>query len=550
MTRMLMGFLVSMLILSPVIFIVGGLPVAIVNGNLTLSEGYTSVNEYTSYFGGSSAEWSFDAAIDSVGNLIFIADTTSANMPILNAYQSNYSGNGDSFIAKFSPQNQLIFATYIGGDYMEYTNGICVDSEDNIIVVGSTFSRNFPVYNALIANHSGGQQDAYIAKFSPEGELIFSTYFGGSDNDWFFRLTTDSDDNLLVIGTTLSDDINTTEDAVQSDHRGSEDVMIVKLSEDGQSVELCTYFGTTSTDQCTDIKYDRAGDIVFTAVVHSADNVTSGAFQDTYGGGTGDTLIAKLDSNATILHFATLLGGDDWDFGGRLGFDSNNSIIVSGYTYSADFPLERPYQDTHGGINDAFITKLNSTGESLIFSTTIGGSGEEQMHGGVVLDDDSIVISGYSSSPDYPKVHSIHNETQGLRDSCVIHLSADGQSLLFSSLLGGARNDAAEWVDVDSDGKYILVGYTSSDELPVVDAFQSDYGTGRDVLISKLSLQTITSTTSSTSTTSTTLITTSYTSTTTPTEFDNSNILMAIVVIMGLLMLVVVVIIVVVNKLR
>ncbi|MGY5875426.1 MAG: hypothetical protein RTU30_06750 [Candidatus Thorarchaeota archaeon] len=549
MSRMITGFFISILILSLAVINLSGLSTVMTDGGLAMSEDYTPVNEYTSYFGGNSAEWSHDAAIDSEGNLIFIADTTSSNMPILNAFQSNYSGNGDSFIAKFSPQNQLVFATYLGGDNREYTNGVCVDSEDNIIVVGSTFSSNFPVHNA-IANHSGGQQDAYMAKFSPDGELTFSTYYGGSENDWFFRLTPDRDDNLLVIGTTFSDDIIITENAVQGTYRGNEDVIILKISEDGQTIQFCTYFGTTSTDQCTDIEYDNDGDIVFSAVVHSADNVTSGAYQDIYGGGTGDTLIAKLDSNASALQFATLLGGEDWDFGGRLGFDSNNSIIVSGYTYSTDFPLQRPYQDTHGGINDAFIAKLNSTGENLIFSTTIGGSGEEQMHGGVVLDDGSIVISGYSSSADYPKVFSIHNELQGLRDSCVMHLSADGQFLLFSSLLGGDLSDAAEWVDVDSEGRYIFVGYTYSDDLPVVDAFQSEYGTGRDVLIFKLSLQTVTSTTSSTSTSSTTSTTTISTSTTTTTEFDNTNIVMAIVVLSAVITLVVVVVVILANKLR
>ncbi len=475
-----------------------------------------AVNDYTSYFGGSSMEWSFNSVIDGEGNLIIAGETLSSNLPTLNAFQENQSGNGDAFLAKFNPENQLVFSTYLGGNESDAANYVCVDSDDNILVVGQTDSFDFPILNA-IQEENVGDRDGTISKFAPNGTLLFSTYFGGTRNDWFFRAIQEGSGDLLFCGSTTSPDLNTSENALQTDYGGQEDVYFLRFSQDGKNLKYCSYFGSPSTDLSMGLQIDNVGDIVFTASVRSDANATSGAFQTTYGGGTGDILLGKLNPDGTELKFATLLGGNDWDFGGRIGFDAENNIVVTGYSVSSDYPVEDAFQDTHGGIRDAIVTKINPNGSDIIFSTFVGGSGEDQIHGGVVLEDGSIIISGYSSSHDFPSVYPIQSENAGYRDGCIIHLNADGQSLRFSTLIGGGHNDALDWVDVDDTGRYVLVGYTTSDDIPVVDAFQSEYGSGRDVMIvSIIPPMNVTSTTISSSVTSS--ISETSTSTTHPSE--------------------------------
>ena len=487
MSRMLGGLLLSFFLVSSIFLSATALSSNDVSAIQLQQETTTNpINEYTSYFGGSNIDWSFFATLDD-GNLILIGDTSSTNFPLLNAYQDTQAGGGDTFIAKFDSQHQLVFASYFGGSDLDRATGMCLDSDGNIITVGLTESSDFPVLNPLQGSYGGGTSDGYFAKFSPTGDLLYSSYYGGSGTDWLQRVVCDEDDNLLTVGTSTSSDIGTTPDVVQPNHAGNNDIILLKLSSDGQTKEFCTYFGSSTSDMSIGVQYDRHGNLVVFGAATSGDNTTTNAYQETYGGGTGDVIIIKLDSDAETLQFATLLGGEDWDFSANLGFDSENNIIVSGYTYSSLFPTMNPYQEEHGGINDAFVSKLSANGEELLFSTFIGGEGEEQIHGGTFLDDGSVVLSGYSTSDDYPLVNALQDENQGGRDACIIHLEADGQSLRFSTLLGGDRTDSFEWVDVDSNGNYVLVGFTASTDLPITNAYQSEYGGSRDVLISVIS---------------------------------------------------------------
>ena len=152
----------------------------------------------STYFGGNSDDYAEASIIDSQHNLIIVGHTASNNFPMLNAYNDTFGGGlFDVFVAKFTSTNQLIFSTYLGGSDMDQIYSVAIDSEDNIIVAGNTQSSNFPMKNSYNSTY-GGLSDVFVAKLTSSGQLIFSTYLGGSDNDNCNSVITDDLDNIFI----------------------------------------------------------------------------------------------------------------------------------------------------------------------------------------------------------------------------------------------------------------------------------------------------------------------------------------------------------------
>jgi hypothetical protein len=448
----------------------------------------TATNVFTSYLGGSGEERTHDGKVDSENNIIIAGETSSTDFPTVNALNDTYSGSTDGFVAKFSPENDLVFSTYFGGSDLDLVSDICIDSNDNIIAIGMTRSVNIPLLSPLQAAYGGGEFDGFIAKFNSSGSLLFSTYFGGSGREFLLRAVCDESDDILIVGSTTSPNVNTTEGVIQPEFGGDSDIMILKLSSDGQSLQFCTYFGSANEESGESIRFDSSGNIVVVGTTNSAACVTEGAYQQEYGGGALDVLVLKLDASAGTLFFATLLGGHGWEICSEIQFDAGDNIVVGGVTSSGDLPVHNGIQAALRGATDSFIFKISSTGTSLLYLTYIGGNGIDENYGGEPLDDGSLILAGWSTSTDYPTRNSPYNESQGFGDAFVLHMEADGQTIRFSTLFGGSREDGCDWAGIDANGNYVLVGYTSSADLPVVDAYQSEYSGAQDAFVSIISV--------------------------------------------------------------
>jgi len=446
-----------------------------------------ATNAFTSYLGGSGEEWPHDGKVDSQNNIIIAGETSSTDFPVVNALNGTYSGNTDGFVSMFSPENDLIFSTYFGGSDLDLVSDICIDSSDNIIAIGMTRSADIPLLNPLQATYGGGEYDGFIAKFNSSGNLLFSTYFGGFERDLLLRVVCDESDDLLIVGSTSSPNLNTTEGVIQPEFGGDSDIMILKLDSDGQSIQFCTYFGSADEEIGESIRFDSNGNIIAVGTANSAACVTEGAYQQEYGGGD-DVLLLKLDASAETLLFATLLGGNDWEMCSEIQFDADDNIILGGVTGSNDLPVHNGIQEERSGLTDSFFSKISSNGSDLLYSTYIGGNGRDVNYGGEPLKDGSLILSGWSSSMNYPTRNSLYNESQGFEDAFVLHMEPDGQTIRFATLFGGSKRDSCEWSGVDINGNYVLVGYTSSVDLPVVDAFQSEYSGAQDAFVSIISV--------------------------------------------------------------
>jgi hypothetical protein len=424
---------------------------------------------FCSYFGGDGEEWSNDVCFTDDGGFVLSGMTRSDDLPVLNAHQSEYGGAGDAFLVKVSPQFQVEFYTYFGGSGLEEPMALAVDPDGNIILAGGTNSDNLTVLDP-IQNELNGTSDAFVAKFSSTGNLLFSTYFGGSDFDRIEDIIIDSDGNYVFTGPTGSSNFYTTPGVSQESYGGGNtDVFITSLTNDGQSVLFSSFFGNTTDDDAWAIGIDLVGDLVVVGMT-DGDSISA-----------TDCFVAKFTPNCTSVSWSTLLGGNGWEFGDQVEFDSANNVVVSGYTGSSDFPLvNQLYSDSSG--YDAFFTRMNHTGENLLLSSYLGGSNEDRSYAMEVLSDDSILITCPSSSSDMPVQGAIMNHS-GYSDGYIALINQENPDLLFGSHYGGSSNDYVLGMSVYEEDMIAVIGYTSSNDLPTVNAIQDEYGGFSDTMV-------------------------------------------------------------------
>jgi hypothetical protein len=307
----------------------------------------------------------------------------------------------------------LIYSTYLGGSGQDGGSAIAVDSAGNAYVTGYTASTNFPTMNPLQPANAGGF-DAFVTKLNPSGSaLVYSTYLGGSGGDSGSGIAVDSAGNVYVTG------------------------------------------GTGSTDF----------------------PVTPGAFQTTYGG-NGDAFVSKINATGSALVYSTYLGGSGiyGDSGSSIAVDSSGNAYVIGVTSSTDFPTMNPFQPAFGGRLDAFVTKINPTGSALVYSTYLGGSGEDAGNGIAVDSAGNAYVTGLTRSINFPTMNPLQPTYRGRDDAFVTKLNPSGSALVYSTYLGGTKQDSGGAIAVDSLGNAYVTGFTDSTNFPTMNPLQSALG--------------------------------------------------------------------------
>ncbi|MGC9778859.1 MAG: SBBP repeat-containing protein [Candidatus Heimdallarchaeota archaeon] len=164
---------------------------------------------WSTYFGGSDVEGSFDIAVIGDSSCYITGFTRSSDFPVQNAYDSTYMGSDDAFLAKFAANGSLIWSTFLGGSDRDFGHSIAVTGDSSIYVTGETWSSNFPTKNAYDSTYNGWYTDAFVAKFSAEGTLLWSTFLGGNGNEAGHGLAVSSDGSCYVTGLTRSTDFPT-----------------------------------------------------------------------------------------------------------------------------------------------------------------------------------------------------------------------------------------------------------------------------------------------------------------------------------------------------
>jgi hypothetical protein len=424
---------------------------------------------YSTYLGGSGFDLASAVAVDHDSAYVAGA-TTSTDFP---GADPPRDGRGqDAFVARLSPGGQLVWATYLGGTGSDAVTGIAVHGT-HAYVTGETWSRDFPVKSAFQKRFGGGGTDGFVVQLSPKGVPIYSTYFGGVNADWATGIALEGTD-AYVSGVTLSRRGFPLVNPFQSRLRGAIDGFVARLSPGGEPV-FSTYLGGTGDQDRAEAIAVQNGDAYVTGWTDSTDFPLKGGSTRRLRSGDVDAFVTRLSPGGRPK-FSTFFGGDSGgDYGWAITVDGD--VYIAGGTSSArDFPLRGAAQSRYGGGGgDAFMARL-SPGGGVIHSTYLGGEADEYAEGIAVDRGGAIHVAGVTFSARFP----VHNPVQrrrggGVTDAFVTKYSSGG-TLNYSSYFGGSGVDAAHGVAVDTRPKLrspvFVVGETGSADFRTENAFE------------------------------------------------------------------------------
>jgi hypothetical protein len=465
---------------------------------------------YSTYLGGTNNDIGHAIAVDSAGNAYVTGETLSLDFPgsAASGIQATRSGSVDVFVTKLNATGSaLVYSTYLGGSSGDWGYAIAVDSGGNAYVTGQTDSGTPTPSSVPFPTTVGARQtiyklggDAFVTKLNAAGNaLVYSTFLGGGGTERGYGIAVDDLGNAYVTGHTNSDNVSSgptggfpTVNPLQANNNspGIYDVFVSKLNPTGSALIYSTYLGGTGNDYSLD-----GGDIAVDSDGNAYVGGSAGAnfpgvtaIQGTYGGGVTDGFVAKLNAAGSGLFYSTYLGGTGYDAVHGVAVNSGGEVFVTGYTDSTNYPVYGPtscvtiylcrlliLQESKGTGEDAFVSKLNATGTALVYSTYLGGSGGERAYDIAVDSAGDAHIAGWTTSSNFPTAGAIQGVNGGSGgDAFITALNASGQSLLFSTFMGGnAGSETARGITLDLAGNIFVTGDTNSTNFPTLVPLQA-----------------------------------------------------------------------------
>lgn len=434
------------------------------------------IDPWATFYGGTGMEAASDVVTDADGNVTVVGETASADFPVLRAQYDTLAGNVDAFLLRFTPGGDLIWATYYGGSSLDRPYTLASDSSGNLIMSGWTASTDLPLSGAF-QSAPGGGMDAFVASFDSSGQLRWSSYIGGSGNDYSNALATDAQGNVIVIGQTKSTDFPLLA-AHQSLLAGGDDAFIMKLSADG-ALRWSTLYGGSADDYATGVAARPDGSIAVGGFTTSVNFPTQNAWQGAPAGG-GDIFVLAFDSSGSRL-WSGYYGGSAIDYVTRLKTDGAGNAVIAAFTRSTDFPVQNAWQPNLAGGTDGLLMKIDTAGVP-VWATYFGGSEFDTPYGLHVTPEGAIGITGMTASTDLPTQHAHQNAYAGDNDVLVARFDSSG-SLMWSSYYGGSGNDVGLGVAIDGNGNVIATGSSESIDLPVYSGLQAQLSGISDAFI-------------------------------------------------------------------
>ena len=435
---------------------------------------------YATYLGGTGSDSAYGIAVGATGEVVVAGTTHSSDFPTVGPIQT---GNGLSdtnvFVSKLNAfGSALVYSTYLGGTSGAEGLAIAIDSAGEAVVTGDTLSPDYPVVSPFQATLAGCT-DAFVTKLNAAGSaLMYSSYLGGATGcETATGIALDPAGNAYLVGFTNSTDFPKSHFAVQPANAGGEDAFVTKINAAGSSVVYSTYLGGDRDDRGWAVAVDGAGEAFVTGETKSfnvANCVPSSGFptktpvQAAGAGPCGrrDGFVTKLNSAGAALVFSTYLGGAGDDWGYAIAVDAAGEAFVTGTTESTNFPVFAAFQPSFRGTRDAFVTKFSAAGTALVYSTYLGGSGADGGVGIAVSPPGNAFVTGYTGSGDFPTVPGV---TVG-SGTFVAEINLAGTGLFDSGFPGG---DVGNAIAIDSFGASYVAGDTTSTTFPTVHPIQA-----------------------------------------------------------------------------
>lgn len=459
---------------------------------IPLAEGYSpsAFLDVCSYLGGSDDEECKDVndlshmgtCIDSQGNIIIVGRTESTDFPLKNELYSTKKEGSDVTISKFTPDGSgLIFSTYFGGNGNDWATSVKVDSNDNILIVGTTTSTDFPVSNAMYENNLGGL-DLFILKLNPTGtSIIFSTFYGGSLGDWGYDIEVDPNDCFYVTGSSFSTDFPFTHDDVP---KLGVNLHLTKFSSSGNSIEFCRVFGGDLHDWGYSIEVDQDFNVVVLGSTRSANFNHVNALQET-DPSEQDLFLVKLNSTGHSL-LCSNLGTSASDSGYDVKLTHQNDIILLGATKGDSVRFTVEDSDIQSsGLQDLFLVKISADLQSITQCKIFGGSRLDEGLSMCLDENQNLYVCGYSYSlDDFPLLDN-SDTVDSTYNSFIMKLDPSF-TLNFSTFLGGNQKDSLKSIFCRNGSTIVAAGLSAStSEMPIRNAFQESNAGSRDMFFIK-----------------------------------------------------------------
>jgi hypothetical protein len=390
---------------------------------------------YSTLIGGDDYEFAISGTVDENGNVYVYGFTDSTDFPqpaVPNGFDTSV-GPDDSFLLKMDPDiDEVLYFSFLGGGDYDSGTGIDVDPTDGrVALAGWTYSNDFPTTVNAFDSTYGGDSDGYVALFdttlSGSASLVYSSYVGGSSDDFGDAVRLGASDSLYLAGFTMSSDF-------------------------------------------------------------SADPTGSGSFDETFDTVNGDGFLMQIDSLGDVS-YVTAIGGDNGDDGIADMALSGSDVYLCGSTSSSDFTTTNGVLgSTLQGDNDVFVYKMNlgyNSSDDLLEGTLVGGSGSirEVCRSMVVEDDGDVVFVGVGGV-NYPTTSGAFDQTYNGAGSegnlVVTKIDSSFSEVVYSTYFDGSDEFSArgdyDTIAQHSSGDVYIVGSTRSADFPVFNGFDSVYG--------------------------------------------------------------------------
>jgi large repetitive protein len=466
--------------------------------------------KYGTYLGGAETDIGHGIVVDSLGNKYITGFTTSSKFPVLNAFQPKLAGTSNVFLSEVNTNGGLAWSTYFGGEGSDKANAIAIDSAKNLYVTGQTNSTKFPVTAGVVQRQlTGSGTNAFVAKFTSAGKLVWSTYLGGGGTQGN-SIALDANGNVFVGGGTEG-------------VGGLEDGYVAELNPTATALIWSGTIGGTGTDSIRSIAL--LGDEIYAAgYTNSIDFPTTvGVLQPNCGSACSDYyngFVAKLGVGG--VSYATYLGGTKttvagttFNLGIGIAVDASGNSYITGTTNTIDFPVTSgAFQTKYGGTTDlpggvagcidfisgkfpcgdAYVVKLNPNGTVIDWATYLGGSTADIGYSIRLDAAGNVWVGGYTQSyssrthTPFPTTSNAFQKVKGGGlDAFLSEISPNGKSLIYSTYYGGANDEESFGMAVDASGNGYLVGRTISTNTPITsNALQKKLAGDVNVFLAKI----------------------------------------------------------------
>lgn len=396
---------------------------------------------YATYLGGNKDDFVNALAVDAAGNVYLTGQTSSPNFPTTaNAFQSSLQGGTNAFVVELdSTGTNVVYATYLGGDTTDAAHGIAVDAAGNAFVTGETSSGDFPKTSNAFQDTLNGPTDAFVTELAAGGSnLVYSTYLGGGSNDSGQAIALDASGNAYVTGWTLSSNFPTRHPFQDALDRGAsagagQDAFVTEVGPAGTNLVYSTYLGGSDIEFGSGIAVDGTGAAHVTGFTRSSNfPKTTKPLQGTLDRGNstilmGDAFVTKFSPDGSSLAYSTYLGSGNVDAGFAIAVDTNGNACVAGTTLSGGFPNVNPVQtgcrSCSDGLRDAFVAKLGSAGTNLVYSTFLGGKGDDACLAVAFDVAGSVFLTGFTGSDNFPRAFPVQLRLDGPSDAFITKIA-------------------------------------------------------------------------------------------------------------------------------